>query len=197
MNVDNLCRLPISTLANEANDFGSPLCLTRPVEGELELNAFESLAKMVSKELFLLAYGQSPEKQLTYVSFEGKRGERFDLAKTELATVANEKLISFVVRMFSDASALQVRVDPSELRRRDPKTGDTIGPAGEDQGARKSTGGMVTFHPASVESIPDALSPQSVEKKGKYGYAVRWKDGATIIYSNLAIAKSAGATPSR
>jgi len=37
-------RLPISTLANDANDAGAPLCLTRPAGAAAELDAFAGLA---------------------------------------------------------------------------------------------------------------------------------------------------------
>eukprot|EP00985_Skeletonema_marinoi_P007787 scaffold3468_cov108-Skeletonema_marinoi.AAC.3 len=41
----------------------------------------------------------------------------------------------------------------------------------------------------------DNLFPAKISKKGKYGYEVEWADGATIIYSLLAIAKAAGGKP--
>jgi hypothetical protein len=37
-----------------------------------------------------------------------------------------------------------------------------------------------------------SLIPSKVDKKGRYGYAVQWNDGAIIIYSVLSIAKAAG-----
>ena len=196
MKTKNLCHLPISAVANEANDIGSPLCLSRPAGGERELEAFEKLACMVSKELFLLAHGQSTEKHNQIVSFEGKVGERFDVATTQLSTSTSEKAVSFVVRIFSDASALQLRVDPSELRNRDPRTGDTHDSTGvQERGDFESGNEMVNFHRASGSLKERMLTPQVVEKKGKYGYAVTWSDGATIIYTNHAIARAAGATP--
>ena len=196
MKTKNLCHLPISAVANEANDLGSPLCLSRPAEGGRELEAFEKLAYMVSEELFLLAHGQSTEQQTQFVSFEGKNGERFDVATTQLSTTTSEKPVSFVVRIFSDVSALQLRLDPSELRNRDPKTGDAHDSTGDqEKGDFESGNEMVTFHRASDSLKERMLTPQIVEKKGKYGYAVTWSDGATIIYANHAIAKAAGANP--
>jgi hypothetical protein len=54
MNKDNVCQLPISSLANDANDSGMPLSLVRPDEAVNELLALQQLARMVSRELFLL-----------------------------------------------------------------------------------------------------------------------------------------------
>ena len=41
----------------------------------------------------------------------------------------------------------------------------------------------------------DNLFPAKISKKEKYGYEVEWADGATIIYSLLAIAKAVEGKP--
>lgn len=191
--MNNICQLPISTVANDANDSGSPLCLTRPAEGAKELAAFEQLAQMVSRELFLLPHRSSVQNPNQIVYFEGKADERFDLVTVHLSLDSdNERPL--LIRIFSESGALQIRVAPAELRNRDPKTGEKIEtPTGQQETKPQLDDGMVTIHRSSSRDSVKRLIPVSVEKKGKYGYAVAWDDGAKIIYSMLAVAKSAGA----
>ena len=189
VNLDNVCQLPISTLANDANDDGIPLCLTRPEKGTSELAAFEQLANIVSKELYMLPHRRAENQQ--QVVFKDSR-EIFDLISLQLSLDQDEER-PFVVRIFSENGAMQIRVAPAELRSRDPKTGDKLdsgdAPAKPTSNGKKDDG-KVSIH-RSTGSKKISI-PQGIEKKGKYGYSVTWGDGAKIIYSMLAVAKSAG-----
>uniref|UniRef100_A0A7S2YAX9 Gamma-butyrobetaine hydroxylase-like N-terminal domain-containing protein n=1 Tax=Entomoneis paludosa TaxID=265537 RepID=A0A7S2YAX9_9STRA len=104
------------------------------------------------------------------------------------------------MRLFSSSGAVQKRIFPSELRSRDPKTGDII----EDSPFReqKPKDPFVRVHSSSdVESDSNnnskkkpspSVTPVQVDRKGRYGFAVQWADGATIIYSKVCLAKASG-----
>jgi hypothetical protein len=188
INLDNVCQLPISTLANDANDDGIPLCISRPEKGTNELAAFEQLANIVSKELYMLPHRRAENQQ--QVVFKDSR-ETFDVISLQLSLDQDEER-PFVVRIFSENGAMQIRVAPAELRSRDPKTGDKLD--SEDTPAESTSNdqngdGMVSIHKTSSKKIS---IPKGIEKKGKYGYSVTWGDNAKIIYSMLAVAKAAG-----
>lgn len=178
-----MCHLPISTVMNDANDSGMPLCLNRPGNGLIELAAFEHLATLVSRELFLLPY-RNKEKLL--ISFEGK-DVLFDLSTLHLSL---DQAQSLVVRIFSDTSALQLKLSPSELRRRDPKTGEIL--ESEDFQVGDASGSEQSPIIQKSTSRQRRLHTESVEKKGKYGFSVMWGDGDKLIYSSLCVAKAAG-----
>lgn len=201
----SIVQLPISPLTNGANDTGEPLCLERPADGQTELDAFEDLAKMVSREMFLLQHGKSRKGQTSkgadgdssdaVVTFEGGAGQQFDVASLYM-TVDNDDE-SFAVRLFSDAGAWQGKVEGATLRSIDPKTGEKISDGDENKdmepkaSCSSSGDGIVVQHHRHDKKKP-RLFPARVEKKGIYGYGVEWADGATIIYSMLSIAKTAG-----
>jgi Mrp family chromosome partitioning ATPase len=179
-NIKNVFRLPISTATNTANDSGNPLTVGRPIHAAEELYVMEKLGKTVARELLLSQHGQSgaiqeggsrPHK-IVFPSSEAD--DEFDVASTHLA-VSPE---GFVARFFSDKGAMQVTIPATSLRARHPKTGEIL----EDE-----EDGMVK---RSQRLLPAKLDP-----KGRYGYAVEWADGATIIYSMLSIGKAAGAIP--
>lgn len=185
-------QLPISTLTNNANDNGTPLCLSRPENATEELAVFEQLACAVAKELLLLQHGRSRSDdggvdEPGMVVFEGT-DERFNIATTNLSMDYAEE--GFLVRLFSDGGATQLSLSAQELRSRHPKTGEKLdlGVKDEQDNGKPPSNGMVQHHKVSVPR----LMPATVEKKGKYGYSVEWADGATIIYSMLSIAKAAG-----
>jgi Mrp family chromosome partitioning ATPase len=175
----NVFQLPISTLTNGANDCGIPLALARPSEAHEELAIIGELATSVSRELFLAQHGRSDpsvEKSLPHkVIFpNSSTDDEFDVASTHL-TVTKD---GFVARFFSDKGAMQVPIPAANMRVRHPKTGEVL----DDTDA-----GMVQKSPK--------LLPAKLDPKGRYGYAIEWADGATIIYSMLSIARAAGAMP--
>jgi hypothetical protein len=180
----NIIQLPISTLTNDANDSGSPLCITRPCEAAEELSAFEELARVVSKELMLLRYSVAEEAPLIRID-----GVKFEV--DSLSCSLEKGKDTFVVRLFSESGAKQIRVPASQVRSRDPKSGETLlGKSVANDNAASLKSGMVTVHKANEKNDP-TFTPTRVERKGKYGFAIEWGDGATIIYSMQALAKAA------
>ena len=185
MKAENVCQLPISRVANEANDSGVPLSISRPDDAGAELSALEDLAKIVSKEIFHLPY-RSDQSQTTF-KFEGST-EEFDISTIQLSKADDESLI---LRAFSDAGALQLRISPGTLRNRDPRTGASLGqPEPNEQPQSKQP--MVTVHRAN--SSPTEVTAERIEKKAKVGFEITWSDGSKFIYSRTAIAVAAGGT---
>lgn len=184
---NNVCRLPISSSANIANEEGIPLSLSRPPSASTELEALRHLAHVVSRELFRLPY--KPESSIGTVSFEESM-ESFELSSIHLS-LDGDRLI---VRAFSENGALQKRFLPKELRRRDPKSGLLLDPTnnGFDNESSTKMIGKVEIHRtgASKADIKDVIN--NLEKKGKVGYEVTWGDGSKFIYSRRAIAFAAG-----
>lgn len=181
---NDVCQLPISQIANDANDAGLPLCIARPKEASTELRAFEKLAKIVSRELLQLPYRVKGND--SYVTFEDG-AENFDLSSIQLSKDKD----ALLVRAFSEGGALQKRLNPENLRNRDPRTGDVL--AGVDKESGEKADDMVTAYKASDSgNLSSNISPDRVEKKAKVGYEVTWSDGAKFIYSHRAIAKAAG-----
>lgn len=179
-------RLPISTLTNESNDNGVPLVLARPSDATEELSVIEGLATAVSRELLTAQHGlgsgtdtREGSPQTHKVTFPNmKTDDEFDIASTHV-TISED---GFLVRFYSDKGAMQITIPAALLRASHPKTGEKIDAADED--------GMVKKYPSIAQ-----LTPAQLEAKGRYGYSVEWKDGATIIYSMLSIAKAAGGVP--
>ena len=208
-----IVQLPISPLTNGANDSGEPLCLERPSDGEAELQAFEGLAKVVSQEMLLLQHGLSRMKNTdnsansgssdAVVTFDSGAGQKFDVASLHMSVDSSDAK-SFAVRLFSDAGAWQGKVDGMTLRSIDPKTGERMSGAIDEEPKPKAgcsssnpNGGIdsIVIHRHTNDEKKPRLFPAKVEKKGIYGYSVEWADGATIIYSMLSIAKAAGGKP--
>lgn len=190
----SLVQLPISTAINEANDSGLPLTLNRPKDATTELAAFRDLASIVSRELLQLQYGSSTEGQ-ELVAFEAYQ-DVFDVATVTLSldkTKGQEKL---TVRLFSDSNAIQLPVAPSRLRSRNPKTGDVMPDSpfldSDDENFPSRPDPVVTVTKAATRKRSPSILPTKVERRGRYGFAVEWADGATIIYSMRSIARTAG-----
>ena len=182
--------LPISTVTNDANDRGEPLCLLRPDAAIEELDVFYQLATALSKELLLIQHGRSRSDdggvdEPVSVVF-GDSEERFDVATTHLSLDPSKS--GFQVRMFSNDGATQLSLSAQELRSRHPKTGEKLDVEAGDGGVPSNS--MVQHTKVSAQR--PRLMPAKIEKKGRYGYAVEYADGATIIYSMLSIAKAAG-----
>lgn len=172
--------------------------MCRSKEAVAELSAFEKLAKTVSGEFLKLQY-ENKRDDHELVMFGT---DVFDVWSVHLALDKGTG-DSFTVRLHSDLGALQLKVSSAQLRSRDPKTGEALpdSPFKDDyDGADphvSSTDPSVTIH--RVEETKKArgkkspsLKPSRVQMKGRYGYAVVWADGATIIYSKLCIARAAG-----
>jgi hypothetical protein len=185
MNKDNVCQLPISSLANDANDIGMPLSLVRPDEAVNELLALQQLARIVSRELFLLPYRQTQADE-GQVVFESN-GEMFPISTLQLSSDDD----SLVVRAFSESGALQKRFSPEELRNRDPKTGQPL-EVPDEEPKNSDERSMVTVYKSKSRKSPTKVVPEKIEKKAKIGFEVAWSDGAKFIYSRRAIALAAG-----
>ena len=189
LNPDHVCQLPVSEIANEANENGIPICLSRPEEAKNELEAFEKLAKIVSRELFRLPF-RVPSGEGSVIVED----ETFDLSTIQLSADKD----ALIVRFFSEAGALQKRIPAQALRSRDPKTGAVTHDSGESQKEPNAAGslegdGMVTKHRVSSDSTKASfVVPEKVEKKARVGFEVTWSDGARYIYSRHAIALAAG-----
>eukprot|EP00985_Skeletonema_marinoi_P018395 scaffold10263_cov143-Skeletonema_marinoi.AAC.2 len=163
--------LPISETVSDSNESGKPFCCDEP-NGNSEV--FSKLADAVSADLLLLQHNMMP------ASMQGHQG-----------------------------SGYQKIIGGDDLRSRNPKTGEveenSSSNSGEGDGKtvehgcgggshssdRGSSQPSITVH----HDKKDNLFPAKLSKKGKYGYEVEWADGATIIYSLLAIAKAAGGKP--
>lgn len=204
IDLDSIIQLPISSITNGSNDSGTPLCLERPCEGQVELVQFERLARNVSEELLLLQHGKSKRRDTgaegglsdAVVTFDNGGDQQFDVASLFMAVDSEGE--AFSVRLFSGEGAWQGSIRGDDLRSVDPKTGEKM--ATESAGYEvvgKGCGSsvvddVVTHHKGQEMNIKPELFPARVEKKGIYGYSVEWADGATIIYSMISIAKAAG-----
>jgi hypothetical protein len=181
---DKLIEMPMSVLASEANDKGQPLVLSRPEGAEQELVAYTDLARIVSGELLKTFYGTTESSES--VKFRDSV-EEFAVASLDLSLDKTTK--EFVVRLYSPAGALQKRVLAAQLRARDPRTGEVI----DDSPFLERLGEQPAIHVhKSTDKLSPSLDPNRVERKGRYGFAVQWADGATIIYSKKSVARAAG-----
>ncbi|KAL7547849.1 hypothetical protein ACHAWF_011124 [Thalassiosira exigua] len=206
--------LCLASLADDCEDGSS---------SKEERETFARLAKAIAADLLLLSHGRAPLSardsntttsdgagNATTVTVDGAGDAEFDVPFTQLA--ADDAQKGFVVRLFSAEGGLQRNVAGLELRTRDPRTGEVDASlAAEFGGDRAATlrGGcssgapsMVQHHSASghdcsdVAADDDGLFPARITKKGNYGYEVAWADGAKVVYSLLAIARTAGGRPS-
>ena len=184
---NNVCRLPISSAANDANEEGIPLSLSRPPSASTELEALRNLAHIVSRELLRLPY--KPESSIGTVSFE-ESTESFELSSIHLSLDGDR----LVVRAFSENGAVQKRFHPKELRSRDPKNGLLLDLASNEFENEPSTKkmGKIEIHRTSSAKADGKDVVKNLEKKGKVGYEVTWGDGSKFIYSRRAIAFAAG-----
>lgn len=193
MKKDNLVQLPISVVMNEAIEDGKPLSFYRPNGAEKELAAFRNLTDIVARELLLLQYG-SPSEDNEYVVFENETA-LFNLSTTTLAIDKGRENV--LVRLFSDSAAIQKHFSPAQLRARDPKTGETMPDSpylnqdGGELQRMEETNPVVTLTKPTQKRSP-SVKPTKVERRGRYGFAVEWADGATIIYSMRCLARAAG-----
>jgi NUBPL iron-transfer P-loop NTPase len=197
----NIVKLPMSMATTEANETATPLTMSRPENGaDNELSAYNQLAQIVCQQLLHTQYG-SDDSSKEYVCF-GDNAHEFDVASIVLS-LDNTKSVppeakKFVIRIFSKTGAKQIQVLPSIFRASDPRTGELILDSpfltkqeDNDIISNKSIDPMVATTKVLTRKSP-SIVPSSVSRRGRYGFQVVWQDGATIIYSNMCIAKCAG-----
>jgi hypothetical protein len=212
-NQSNVFHLPISTTLNMLNDSGKPLCCDRPRGVADELATFSQLADAVSLDLLRIEHGLSPLSvdsdgthgdHIITVTLEEAGELEFDIPLTQLS--ADNETRHFIVRLFGNEGGYQKTIHGSDLKCRDPKTGEVdeslVEGTKSAQKQHSSGGGkhsiksfqsIVQLHSACDHGkMEDSLFPVTVTRKGNYGYEILWADGAKIIYSLLAIAKAAG-----
>lgn len=174
---------------NDGNENGEPIMMKNSNQTILEQDAFKKLADHVSREMLLTQYGH-PDNDKSLVRFEGET-TTFSLESLSLKLLPGSDM--FTVRLLSTEGATQQSFKPACLRSRDPSTGEIIpgGPFLEDMESTiqiDHSSGRIPHKPSP------SLKPVKVERRGRYGYAVEWADGATIIYSLQCIATAASAT---
>jgi hypothetical protein len=185
-NMENVVSLPISPSTNEAIEDGDPITLLRPSSATEELESFRSLATMVSKELFKLEFNETQASEFLVAFDHNEKSTVFNISTLQLTIdkiVGSNLVATFTARFFSETDAIQKQIQAKDLRHRDPKSGAKL------EGFDNST--------TNVEKVPSGkVSPKSiptkVTRKGRYGYAVLWNDGSTIIYSLQCLAIAAG-----
>ena len=181
---EKVIELPMSLCMSASTDDGKPLSLARPADASKELAAYESLAREVSGELLKTFYGTTESSES--VKFRDSK-EEFSVSSVDLSLDSMTK--EFIVRLYSPSGALQKRVVAAQLRARDPRTGDVI----DDSPFLHESGEKPAIHVhKSSDRVSPSIDPNGVERKGRYGFAVKWGDGATIIYSKKSVAKAAG-----
>lgn len=174
----------MSIYTNDSNEDGVPLTLERPAGAILELQAYEQLAGIVSGELLQTYYGTTESSE--NIKFHDST-EEFPVATVDLSLDSMTK--EFIVRLYGPSGALQKRLRAAQLRARDPRTGDVI----EDSPFLDQSGEKPAIHVhKSNERVSPSIDPNRVDRKGRYGFAVTWGDGATIIYSKKSVARAAG-----
>lgn len=190
-------QIPISKFTNAANDEGRPLCLSRGEEAQSDFLCFKKLANSVCSKLFRLQHQRHFEQDNgrnseLLVKFENCEKE-FDVRSINL-TVDIGSNEQFKVRFYSENGAYEVVISGEDLRSTDPKTGKKLLPAGERQNEIKHSTGIKVdqYFPGDLRSKKRRLFPAKIERKGHYGYSVKWADGVTTIYSMLSLALAGG-----
>jgi hypothetical protein len=176
---------------NNGNETGEPITMmeTSQEPRSCERDSFQRLADHVCRDLLLTQYGY-PDHEETLVRFEGETAS-FSLESITLKLQAGGN-DSLTVRCVGNEGATQQTFKPARLRSRDPATGELIpnSPFLEEASTTTvqidhSSSGRVPYKPSP------SLKPVKVERRGRYGYAVEWADGATVIYSLQCIARAA------
>ncbi len=170
---ENVCQLPISGTANAAIDNGVPICLSRPDEAKAELDSFQKLATIVSRELFQLPHRKPSSEGMVLLE-----DQYFDISTIQLSADGD----SLMIRFFSENGALQKKIRPENLRYRDPMSGD-------------NDSVVVSTHKSNASSVDDQamkIMPDRIEEKGRVGFEVTWSDGSRYIYRRSVIALAAG-----
>ncbi|GMH62020.1 hypothetical protein TL16_g03392 [Triparma laevis f. inornata] len=156
----DLVRIPMSEAVSKANDDGVPVALLGTAE---EASAYEELAAILTRRLFdrdICPSSQPSDPSESELEASPSTVDSIDVNNVSLTYDHNRK--SFVIRIFSEDGASESLADPEALRTVNPKTGELL----ED--TKKNT---------------RMLAVKATERKGSYGYAVTWGNGATFIYS--------------
>jgi hypothetical protein len=189
---------------NDGNENGEPIMMMKKASHQqassssLEQDAFRRLADHVSQFMLLTQYGH-PDNEKTLVRFKGET-TTFPLESILLKLQQGSESNNLTVRLVSSEGATQQSFKPVRLRNRDPATGELIpdSPFLEQEEEEKSLEIHITHSsgrkPPSPNKPSPSLKPVKVERRGRYGYAVEWADGATIIYSFQCIAIAANAS---
>ena len=224
----HIFHLPISETVSKSNESGNPFCCDESNHNsEEEWTTFSKLAVAISTDLLRLQHNMLPismqgggqqgnSSNEMVVTIDEAANSEFDVPFTQLDIDNSHK--RFTVRLFCNEGGYQKIITGSDLRSRNPKTGEIDdevktsissersnvqhGCGGGSQSGdtgRQSQPSIVVHHhskgSAEILDERDNLFPAKISKKGKYGYEVEWADGAAIIYSLLAIAKAAGGKP--
>eukprot|EP00984_Skeletonema_dohrnii_P031858 scaffold24916_cov75-Skeletonema_dohrnii-CCMP3373.AAC.1 len=200
--------LPISETVSGSNESGKPFCCDElNGNSEEEWAVFSKLADAVSADLLLLQHNMMP------ASMKGQQGN----SSTAMVVTIDESQEIHRAFILYNEGGYQKIIGGDDLRSRNPKVEDNSSSnSGEGDGkvVQHGCGGgshshssdsgssqpSITVHHhsstcADNSDKKDNLFPAKISKKGKYGCEVEWADGATIIYSLLAIAKAAGGKP--
>lgn len=200
----SVIEMPLSPAINDCNEQRHPLMLQRPEHAGMEIAAYEELAQVVSTELLRLHYGVSSTADSHTVTFASDMEQSFDLSTLILKIDKTGEHASFTVRFVSASKALQVPIQPAQLRSVDPKTGEILPGSpfsvhiteDDSNDTSSSLGSITVTHSTTAppSKRPPSILPVTVERRGRYGFAVEWGDGATIIYSLRSIARATGGT---
>ncbi|GMH77408.1 hypothetical protein TrST_g9189 [Triparma strigata] len=161
----DLVRIPMSEAVSAANDDGVPVALLGTTEEAL---AYEQLATVLTRRLFdrdttpSTPHPSDPSESELEAS--PSTVDNVDVNSVSLTYDPNRK--SFVIRIFSENGASENLIDPEALRTVNPKTGEPL----ED-----------------TKKNDRMLAVKATERKGSYGYAVTWGNGATFIYATNVI----------
>jgi len=98
-----------------------------------------------------------------------------------------DKNRGLLLRVFAEDGAYERLVDAEALLDSNPKTGESMGgknknvkPAGKLDGWERS---VCQSSNTLSDLLRSAPTVNSIDRKGSYGYAVTWSNGATFIYS--------------
>lgn len=208
-NQSHVFHLPISTAINSSNDCGKPVCCDKQNDTEAELVAFSQLADALSIDLLRIQHGMHPlsvhpnsndGKSILTVSLDEAGDLEFDVPLTQL-NVDNENR-TFSIRLFGNEGGYQKVIHGSDLKCRDPKTGESLLDGMHKRQVQQGCGdthsneglSSMVQHYSSCDHGDNevGLFPATITRKGNYGYEVLWADGTKVIYSLLAIAQAAG-----
>jgi len=186
-----IIEMPMSPHTIDSTDSGIPLTMSRCKGAEPVLSAFSKLADAVSSGIMRYQYHENNGNR-ELVTFENEN-QWFPIASLVLSM--SKDWLS--VRLISDEGAITRKIATASLRSRDPKTGDYIpdSPFLEDVTNEDKLSNSAAL--SSKRPRSPSITAKKVKRKGRYGFAVEWGDGATVIYSLRCIAQAAGGKDGR
>ena len=157
---DDLVRIPLSEALSSANDSSLPIMLSPP-SASTEASAYTSLADVLVKKLF--ERDTMMDVPLDTFSSSSSDPLLIDGKPVDLDAISLkfDKARGLLLRIFSENGATERVINPAVLLDTNPKTGESLG--GKSGNVRPVV--------------------RSIERKGSYGYAITWQNGATFIYS--------------